>query len=250
MEPATGNQKLILAAMSSSLIVHLALFGMLFAMESTVKQKAVKEYISVDLVQPPARQPVVPIPEKARPRIVSQPRSGTVPAPAGAPQAPAPQTANRVAPLLQQQTEESAPNQLLSPRGPHVQGEEVAARERVPGSGHASASMSHVVAPPHNRSKGDYLAFHRLTRIPAFRVRAEPEYPDTERMTGNEARVVAEIYLDERGMVDEVIIKRSGGRYFDRTVLDAVRKSSFLPGYLGEKSVPTVIQIPYTFKLK
>lgn len=75
-------------------------------------------------------------------------------------------------------------------------------------------------------------------------------YPDAERMTGSEARVQAEIYLDERGTVDDVAIRKSGGRLFDKAVIDAVRKSSFHPGYMGEKAVPTVIQIPYTFKLK
>jgi TonB family protein len=69
-------------------------------------------------------------------------------------------------------------------------------------------------------------------------------------MTGNEARVLAEIYLDEHGAVDDVTIKKSGGTRFDKAVIDAARKSRFNPGYMGEKAVPTVIQIPYVFKLK
>ena len=69
-------------------------------------------------------------------------------------------------------------------------------------------------------------------------------------MTGNEARVLAEIYLNERGAVDDVTIKKSGGKLFDKAVIDAARQSSFHPGYMGEKAVPTVIQIPYSFKLK
>jgi TonB family protein len=69
-------------------------------------------------------------------------------------------------------------------------------------------------------------------------------------MTGSEARVLAEIYLNERGAVDDVTIKKSGGRLFDKAVIDAARLSSFHPGYMGEKAVPTVIQIPYVFKLK
>lgn len=69
-------------------------------------------------------------------------------------------------------------------------------------------------------------------------------------MTGNEARVMAEIYLDERGAVDDVVIKKSGGRLFDKAVLEAVRQSSFHPGYMGDKAMPTVIQMPFTFKLR
>lgn len=83
-------------------------------------------------------------------------------------------------------------------------------------------------------------------------MRVEPVYPNTGRewITGGEARVLAMIYLDERGAVDDVTIKKSGGRLFDKAVINAVRQSSFQPGYMGEKAVPTVVQIPYTFKLK
>jgi TonB family protein len=69
-------------------------------------------------------------------------------------------------------------------------------------------------------------------------------------MTGTEARVMTEIYLDERGVVDDVIIKKGGGRLFDKAVIEAVRQSSFHPGYMGDKAVPSVVQIPYAFKLK
>jgi TonB family protein len=62
--------------------------------------------------------------------------------------------------------------------------------------------------------------------------------------------VLTEIYLDESGAVDDITIKKSGGRLFDAAVIDAVRRSSFHPGYMGDKAVPTVIQIPYSFKLK
>ncbi len=114
-----------------------------------------------------------------------------------------------------------------------------------------SSSQSGTGVPrPQSRGKGNYQAFYRLTRIPSFKSRAEPVYPNSERMTGSEARVLAEIYLDERGVVDEVTIKKSGGRLFDKAVIDAARQSSFHPGYMGEKTVPCVIQIPYTFKLK
>jgi len=61
---------------------------------------------------------------------------------------------------------------------------------------------------------------------------------------------MAEIYLDERGAVDDVVIKKSGGRLFDKAVLEAVRQSSFHPGYMGDKAMPTVIQMPFTFKLR
>jgi TonB family protein len=94
------------------------------------------------------------------------------------------------------------------------------------------------------------MAVHRLSRLPAFLTRTEPGYPPDERLAGREARVLAEIYLNELGGVDEITIKRSQGALFDNAVIAAIRSSRFKPGYRGDRPVPTVIQIPYVFKMR
>jgi len=99
-------------------------------------------------------------------------------------------------------------------------------------------------------NRGAYAAVHRLSRLPAFLTRTEPSYPPDERLAGREARVLAEIYLNEHGGVDEISIKRSQGALFDNAVTAAIRSSRFQPGYQGDKPVPTVIQIPYVFKMR
>ena len=98
--------------------------------------------------------------------------------------------------------------------------------------------------------KGAYQPFHRLTRLPIYKTRIEPVYPLSERIAGREVRVLVEIFLNVHGGVDAVTIKKSGGEVFDQAVIRAVRASSFEPGYAGEQPVPTLLQIPYVFKLR
>jgi TonB family protein len=247
----SGKSSNFNAALAASLLFHLVAFGVIAAVQSKVQTSVINEYIPVDLVQLP------PAPRDSRPAPAVI-RSAAMPRPLEAPtpvvnkerhELAPPQVSNTVSPLPLPHNEAPPAGSLLQSRSAAVPGDGDGAAGRSTGS--AVPSGSRVGAPqPKNRDKGSYLAFHRLTRLPLFKSRAEPVYPNSERMTGNEARVLAEIYLNERGTVDDVTIKKSGGKLFDKAVIDAARQSSFHPGYMGEKAVPTVIQIPYSFKLK
>ena len=242
-KPAKNSN--IALSLTASLLVHSVAFGVAAAVQSKTQASLAKEYIPVELVQmsPPravVRAPAtnnradIPFPREAPAPMVKKENAGSAPAPVA------------TATVPQQQSKSEAPHS-----GSVVQ----PGRAAEPGSG-TSGNVTSTSPPgagvpqPQSRSKGSYQPFHRLTRLPSFRLRADPVYPNTERMTGSEARVLAEIYLDERGAVDSVIIKKSGGKLFDKAVIDAARQSSFHPGFMGEKAVPCVIQIPYTFKLR
>lgn len=223
-------------------------------MQPDMPKNTVKEYIQVDLAQlPPMPRYVATAPATVAPRLPK-------PAPAPAPQAmvtekPAPAPP----PVAQQVAAPPTPATSAPVTGPAMPARTPAAtitgatgkgQPGNTGTGAPSSRPGTGAAVPGKRDKGDYLAFHRLSKLPSFRVRSEPVYPNSERMSGAEARVLAEIYLDERGAVDDVVIKKSGGKLFDKAVIDAVRQSSFHPGYMGEKAVPAVVQIPYSFKLR
>jgi len=236
------------SALAASLLFHLTLFGALAVMPPRAPHSSITEYIPVELVQlPPAPRLVTTVPAAKAP-FPPKPASPVIVKEKAAP--PPPPVAQKIAALP---TPNAAPA-----TGPTLPAHAAAPVATAPGKGQAGSTGSSASSarqetdssPSGKRDKGDYLAFHRLSRLPAFRVRSEPVYPKPERMTGSEARVLAEIFLDERGTVDEVTIKKSGGKLFDKAVIDAVRLSSFHPGYMGDKAVPTVIQIPYTFKLK
>lgn len=212
---------------------------------------AIREYIPVELVRMPSQ-----------PRAAARPPSAIPPASAAHPRetSASSETSERPDPEARTavplpQLHDEAPSADVSP---HPQSAVATGNGTTGGTSHSrttgnvarSAQSGTGASQPQSPNKGSYQAFYKLTRLPSFRSRSEPVYPDTERMTGGEARVLAEIYINEHGIVDDVAIKKSGGKLFDKAVIDAVRKSSFHPGYMREKAVATVIQIPYLFKLK
>ncbi|MDD5105704.1 MAG: energy transducer TonB [Desulfuromonadaceae bacterium] len=250
MTAPTEKKSSIENALAASIFFHLAAFGAVAAMQPGMPKYTIKEYIQVDLAQlPPMPRYVAATPAAAAPRL---PKPAP---PAMAPEKPAPAPP----PVAQKVAALPAPTTSAPVTGPTIPARAPAATvtgatgKGQPGSIGTGAPLSHPgtgATAPGIRDKGDYLAFHRLSKLPSFRVHSEPVYPNAERMSGAEARVLAEIYLDERGAVDDVVIKKSGGRLFDKAVIEAIRQSSFHPGYMGEKAVPTVIQIPYSFKLR
>lgn len=241
----SGKNTNIISALAVSLLLHVAAFGVAAALKSKVQSDLAKEYIPVELVQLPSPSSyVTPAPPVKHRSVTPNP-----------PQASAPEVKKDRAESITPVATSAVPQQQSKPEVP-ASGSQMQPRSAAaPGGGTSvnvtpSSQFGTGAPQPEIRGKGSYQAFHRLTRLPSFRLRAEPVYPNPERMAGNEARVMTEIYLDERGKVDDVIIKKSGGKLFDKAVIDAARQSSFLPGYMGEKAVPTVIQIPYVFKLK
>lgn len=248
----SGNFLNLPATLSVSLILHLAALVLAGSIQFKTQPVVSRGYIPVELVQlaqPPrvVKTPVLPAapPPSKTPVPVTTEKLNT-PAPPAAAYKPA-----SIQPVLSEAA--SAPGAIIQsrtaiPTKPTASANSGTAPPVSGNVAHSSASATSG-GTPGTLANGDYHAFHRLTRLPSFRSKAEPVYPDAERMAGSEARIIAEIYLNERGGVDNVIIKKSGGRYFDKAVIDAARQSSFHPGYMGEKAVPAVIQIPYSFKL-
>jgi protein TonB len=95
-----------------------------------------------------------------------------------------------------------------------------------------------------------YIPSHKLTRLPAFLSKVDPVYPEGERFTGRDARVVVEILLGPEGTVDSVKIIKSGGAVFDAAVRKALEESRFSPGLMDDRPVAVRVQIPFVFKLK
>ena len=90
----------------------------------------------------------------------------------------------------------------------------------------------------------------KLTRPPAFLNKIEPKYPATEQRSGIQAYVLAEITLDGEGKLLDINIKKSAGKYFDNAVVEAIKQSSFTPGYIEKQGVAVRVLVPFRFKLK
>jgi len=96
----------------------------------------------------------------------------------------------------------------------------------------------------------DYVPSFKVAQLPRFINRVNPIYPETEKLSGKESEVLAEVYIDEKGNPRKVVILRSGGELFDKSVIDAVSKSKFSPAITTDgKIIPVRIRIPFKFEL-
>lgn len=89
----------------------------------------------------------------------------------------------------------------------------------------------------------------KLTRLPAFLHKIEPVYPVAERRAGSQANVLAEVTIDDKGNVLGVRIVKSAGKHFDEAVIEALKKSMFVPGYIDREAVTVRVLVPFRFNL-
>ncbi|MBI5179396.1 MAG: TonB family protein [Nitrospinae bacterium] len=94
-----------------------------------------------------------------------------------------------------------------------------------------------------------YLGTDKLSNRPFFRRNVKPVYPKQALTAGQEARVLAEVFINERGLVDDVRIVKSGGEVFDTAVMAALKQSLFEPGYVEGRPVAAKVLIPYSFRM-
>lgn len=94
-----------------------------------------------------------------------------------------------------------------------------------------------------------YQETEQLSNLPYLRNNVKPVYPRSALRSGRKARVVAEVFISEKGVVDDVRIAESGGEEFDAAVIAALKKSLFEPGYMSGKAVAVRVRIPFNFKV-
>ncbi|MBN1823877.1 MAG: energy transducer TonB [Endomicrobiales bacterium] len=103
-------------------------------------------------------------------------------------------------------------------------------------------------------SEGDYSGYanvFRVLKLPEFKTRVRPEYPQTARLKGLEAEVIIEIYIDAEGTPRKLVVLKSGGEEFDAAAIEALKNSTFSPAIsLEGKAIPVRIRIPFAFELE
>jgi TonB family protein len=100
------------------------------------------------------------------------------------------------------------------------------------------------------QSRSGIQPISKLTRLPSFLQKIEPVYPRSEQRAGSQAYVLAEVTIDEKGIVQGVKIIKSAGVAFDNAVIEALRKSIFVPGYIGQEAVAVRVLVPIRFNLR
>ncbi len=112
-------------------------------------------------------------------------------------------------------------------------------------SGPAVVATEPAVAPAPRLNP---VPISRLTRPPDFVQKVKPDDPRDVQLPLGGVRVKARITLDESATVRDIEIVTSGGAEFDAAVITAIRRSQFLPGYIGTRPVVTVFEQTYRFQ--
>ncbi len=94
------------------------------------------------------------------------------------------------------------------------------------------------------------VPFYKLTGVPRFIHEEKPVYPASLLKQGREATVKLEIYIDINGQVRDIKLLKSAGKDFDQAAIKAIRASTFAPGSIKGKPVPTLMRLPVKFTLR
>jgi len=89
----------------------------------------------------------------------------------------------------------------------------------------------------------------KLTELPRFLHREEPDYPEVMRSIGKTSVVVLDVLIDKKGKVRKVTVLKSGGEHFDNAAMKGMKASSFIPAKLNGKSVAVILRFPVKFRL-
>lgn len=94
-----------------------------------------------------------------------------------------------------------------------------------------------------------YQEVEKLSSLPFLRTNVRPLYPRNALRSGKKSRVVAEVFINEKGGVDNILIAQSGGEEFDSAVIAALKQSQFEPGYMAGRPVAVRVRIPFNFRV-
>ena len=90
-----------------------------------------------------------------------------------------------------------------------------------------------------------------LDHAPALLRRVRPEYPAEAKKKKIEGRVVVRLIVDSRGMPTQCSVhSATPPGTFEAAALEAARKLRFSPGRKGGRAVPTLVLLPFDFRLR
>jgi protein TonB len=208
-----------LASAAIVVVLHAALIVVLLQFESVRTAVTAAVPVMATLISPPREKPEVPKPLPPPPKAQVRHKPQPAPQPpiiTAQPEAPSTYTAPPPPPMPVATPVEAAPVEPVA-----------VAPEPTPAP----------VIPP--RFNAAYL------NNPA------PAYPLESRQMGEEGRVVLRVFVNERGLPQEVQVRTSSGfSRLDSTAQDTVRRWKFVPARRGDTAVGAWVLVPMTFNLR
>jgi periplasmic protein TonB len=216
----SGGRSSRLTSAAIVLALHAALIIVLLQFDSVRTAIVAAAPVMVTLISPPREKPEVPPKPPPEPQVRHKPR-------------PAPQP-----PVITAKPE--APSTVTAPPPPPVP-IPVSLVEAAPEAPVAVASAPEpgpapIIAPSFNAA---YL------NNPA------PVYPTESRHMGEEGRVVLRVFVNERGLPEQVQVRTTSGfSRLDAAAQDTVRQWKFVPARRGETAVGAWVLVPISFNLR
>lgn len=91
----------------------------------------------------------------------------------------------------------------------------------------------------------------RIDAPPRPLVAIHPDYPRESKQRGEQGRVLVEVRINERGLVDAVrVVESSGFAALDAAAVKAVGAAKFRPARAGGRPVADTRRLPVEFRLK
>jgi protein TonB len=195
-------------------LLHVALVVGLLQFESVRTAVIAAAPVIVTLISPPREKPEVPKPPPPKPQVRAKPQP-----------APPVITAQREAPSTY-----TAPPPTPGPLPP------IEAPVAPVAVAPAPAPPPAPVSPPRNA---------------AYLNNPEPDYPLESRQMGEEGRVILRVFVNDRGLPEEVQVRTSSGfSRLDTTAQDTVRRWKFVPAKRGDTAVGAWVLVPISFNLR
>lgn len=85
---------------------------------------------------------------------------------------------------------------------------------------------------------------------PSFAHQEIPVYPALARRLGKEGRVLLKLLIDAEGKLKHVEVLETAGYGFTEASLDAVKKSTYTPGFQNGEKVAMRVLLPVSFRLQ
>ena len=95
----------------------------------------------------------------------------------------------------------------------------------------------------------EVVNFAILSQQPLIKSACEPVYPTARVIRGVQGRVVLNFVVGADGKTREISCIVASDPAFVQPAMDAVRKWTFIPGYLNGKAVATRMQLPIVFSI-
>jgi len=85
---------------------------------------------------------------------------------------------------------------------------------------------------------------------PSFIYKARPVYPALARRMGKEGKVILKLFIDTNGKLQQIEVIDYAGYGFTEAAIEAVKKSTYAPGYRNGERVAMKALLPVRFQLQ